>query len=103
MFFICLDYFLSVIQNSSNIEQCLLPILACICHIEFKLGRLFLATRPLFKNPVLHMQSKYREVKPSTKVTIVIINLKLSKVRRCVDFLNYRKYKGRCRTLRETC
>lgn len=86
--------------NSSNIEQCLL---ACICHIEFKLGCLFLATRPLFKNPVLHMQSKYREVKPSTKVTIVIFNLKLSKVRRCIDFLNYRKYKGRCRTLTETC
>lgn len=71
--------------------------------LDHKLGCLFLATRPLFKNPVLHMQSKYREVKPSTKVTIVIFNLKLSKVRRCVDFLNYRKYKGRCRTLRETC
>lgn len=89
--------------NGSNIERYLLPILACICHIEFKLGCLFLATQPLFKNPVLHMQSKYREVKPSTKVTIVIFNLKLSKVRRCIDFLNYRKYKGRCRTLTETC
>lgn len=52
--------------NGSNIEQYLLPISACICHIEFKLGCLFLAIRPLFKNPVLHMQSKYREVKPST-------------------------------------